>query len=146
NSVAVSGPADKVSQAKTALTKFDVGTKLIPPGPPDWQSYTVPAGMADALAPALQEQFRNSSVLIRALSGSQIYVFATPADQADIITAIDKLTKASKETTKNIEIIGMDVGDAETMLKAMFASQATGGPYIGKHSNGISIVIRGKPE
>ncbi len=146
NSVSVSGPADKVSQAKTALTKFDVGTTTITIGNAEYKTYVVPAGTAETLAGALQQRFQNSSVGIQALSQNQIVVYAYPADQLDIIKWINDISKTSKEVTKNIEIIGMDVEDAETMLKAMFASQATGGPYIGKHPNGTSIVVRGKPE
>lgn len=146
NTVSVNGPADKVTQASTALKKFDVGSKPITIGPPEWRSYTVPAGTADVLAPALQQRFVGSNVGIQALNGNTIVVYAPPQDQLDVIGWINDLSKANKEVTKNIEIVGMDVDEAETMLKAMFPSQATGGPYIGKNSSGTGIVVRGKPE
>src|SRR5262249_3706355 len=146
NSVHINAPADQVAKAKAFLTKIDVGKERIVPGKPEWQTYTVPAGTADGFAMALQDQYRQTSVRVRALSGNQIMVYATPADQIDVIEYVRNNEKANKETAKNFGVGSTDVSDVLTMLKAMFPSQDKGGPYIGMHPNGNMITVRGKPE
>ena len=87
-----------------------------------------------------------TSVRVRALSGNQILVYATPADQLDIIEYINGYGKANKEITKTLSAGSMDLTDAVTLLKAMFPLPDKGGPFIDKHPNGNGIVVRGKPE
>lgn len=84
NSVFVTGSADNVGKAKSFLAKFDVqvpGAQRQNPGSPVFQTHAVPGGNADVLAQALQEHYRGTTVRIRALSGNQIVVYATPDDQ-----------------------------------------------------------------
>ena len=146
NSVHVNAAADQVSRAKAFLTKIDIGKEKIIPGKAEWQSYPVPAGSAEAMAQALQDVYRVTSVRVRALSGNQIWVYATPADQLDIIEYINGYGKANKEITKTLSAGSMDLTDAVTLLKAMFPLPDKGGPFIDKHPNGNGIVVRGKPE
>jgi type II secretory pathway component GspD/PulD (secretin) len=146
NTVHLTGPADKINQAKTFLTKVDVGTDPIKIGKAEWQNYPVPAGMAELLAQALTEKYRGTNIGVKALSGSQIMAYAAPADQFDIITFINDTTKAQKEITKTLPIAGMDLAEAVTLLKSMFPSQASGGPFIDKHPNETGVIVKGKPE
>ena len=88
NTVFVTGSADNVGKAKSFLTKFDaqtVGGEKIVPGKAEFQTYAVPSGNAEAFAQALQDHYRGTSVRIKALSGNSIVVYASPADQFDII-------------------------------------------------------------
>src|SRR5262245_5134088 len=150
NTVYINGPAEKVAQGKSFIAKYDVapyaGAEKVPPGSPEFQTYPVAAGMADGFALALQEYYRGTNVRVRALSGSQIIVYATPADHLDIIKYLNNLSKNTNEVAKTIELSGIDVSEAVLMLTKMFPAQDKGGPYIGAHPNGTGVVVRGKPE
>ncbi len=144
NTVFVNGPADKVSQAKAFLVKYDMGTTKIDVGPATFQNYPVPAGMAEAFTQALIEKYSKSGIRVKALSPNSIYVYAAPADHLQIIGYINDLGKAQKLTSRSLEITSMDVGEAVTLLKAIFPSSSSGGPVIEKHPNGTGIVVSGR--
>src|SRR5262249_19666875 len=145
NTVYVNGPAEKVAQAKAFLLKFDVspgpGAKELLLGLPSFETYSVPAGTADAMMQVILDATRGSQIVrVRAISANQLMVYASPAEHLDIAELIGKGNKAANETSKTIEITGMDASDAVTMLKAMFAPPEKGGPYIGAHPNGTGVV------
>jgi len=144
NTVFVNGPADKVSQAKAFLVKYDMGKNKVDIGPATFQNYPVPAGMAEAFTQALIEKYGKSGIRVKALSSNSIYVYAPPADHLQIITYISDLGKAQKLTSRSIDVNGMDVGEAVTLLKSIFPSSTNGGPVIEKHPNGTGIVVSGR--
>jgi type II secretory pathway component GspD/PulD (secretin) len=146
NTVHINAPADQVGKAKALLNKIDVGTVRIVPGRAERVTYSVPAGLADVIAQDLQDQYRGTSIKVRALTANQIVVLAAPADQMDITEYLHNADKTNKEQTKNIAVGSLDVNDVLTTLKSMFADPTKGGPYIGLHPNGTTITVHGKPE
>lgn len=150
NTVYVNGTADKVGQAKAFLQKYDVpsspGAKKIAPTKPEFQTYPVSAGNADAMAAYLAEQYRGTTIKVRAISGNQIMVLATQDDHLDIAEIIGKFGKTTNATTKTLPVSTIDVGEAATLLKGMFPTPERGGPFIDKSPTGNAIVVRAKPE
>ena len=133
NTVFINGAADKVAQGKAFLAKYDVqtpGAEKARPGRPEFQTYSVPSGNADALAQALQEHYRGTTVRIRGCRVASFVVYATPDDQLDIIQTLSNHTKSSKEVTKNLAVGNMDPNDAVSMLGKMFTDPTKGGPVI----------------
>ena len=80
--------------------KYDVsrtrGPRRWTRGGPTGSAYTVPAGTADRFAQAL-DQYRGTSVRVAALSGNQIMVYGTPADQLEVVEYINNETEQSNE-------------------------------------------------
>src|SRR5262249_12429360 len=61
NTILVTGPADKIAQAKDILKRIDIpqaGQQPVLTGPSVLKSYPVPAGTADALAKTLSEIYK----------------------------------------------------------------------------------------
>src|SRR5262249_14463796 len=80
NSVLVTGPADKIAQAKTILGKLDVAQpgqdNKVLIGPPEMKFYDVAPGTADVMAKTLQEIYKNSpNIKVSAVGQSQILVY-----------------------------------------------------------------------
>jgi len=92
NSVLVTGPADKVSEAEKILKKIDVqrpGQKAVLVGDPILKIYSVAAGTAEALAKTLQDAHKASATCrISSAGNSKVLVYATPEDQMQIAKQI----------------------------------------------------------
>src|SRR5262249_7923568 len=87
NSVLVTGPANKIAQAKQILEKIDVKQGDQPEiinGEPFLKIYPVPAGNAEALATLFKERYTNTPVRIQPGGTSSILVWAAPSDQLEI--------------------------------------------------------------
>jgi hypothetical protein len=83
NTVRVTGPADQVAQARTVLAHLEArALTLIVWKGPGLKMYPVPAGTAEALAKALQEEFKSSTAYRTSAAGNnKVLVFATPGEQ-----------------------------------------------------------------
>ncbi len=151
NTLYVTGPADKVSNAKSFMEKFDVkgasNDKPILVGKPEFLTYNVPAGMADAVGAALSENYKSSPIVrIRAVNGNQLMIYAGPSDHFDIQDHIKKITQANDATAKVVSVGAMELSSAVTILKAMFPDPTKGGPYIEAHPNGAGVIVRGRKD
>ena len=63
NTVLVTGPPDKIAQAREIVRRLDVGQNDQPPvlkGPPSLKTYTVAAGNAEAVATTLKDVYKTS--------------------------------------------------------------------------------------
>ena len=149
NSVLVTGPANKIAQAKEILAHIDVGDTPIIIGKAELKTYTVPSGHAEALAKTLGEIYKSSSTTrVTAAGNDTLIVYAGPEDQ---IAIAKQLLGGDKD--KKTELIPLDSQDAtktaET-LKGMFGDskdpKSGGGPYIEADTGRSAIVVRGSPE
>jgi RNA polymerase sigma factor (sigma-70 family) len=92
NTVLVTGPRIKVTQARTILREIDVPTKVTK-DQPELKTFKVPVGNAENLAKALQDLFRDSANLrISALGKDRLAIYAADA-------------KALEEVRKIIEVL-----------------------------------------
>jgi type II secretory pathway component GspD/PulD (secretin) len=92
NTVLLTGPVNKVAEAREILQRIDVavpGRAPILTGPPVLKMYSVPAGTAEALAKMLQDVYRSSSACrISAAGSNKLLVHASPHDQMAIARQI----------------------------------------------------------
>src|SRR6202011_3933402 len=66
NTVLVTGPADKIAQARDILKRIDVPQQNQPPvlgGPATLKTYPIPGGTAEALAKTLSDIYKNSTTV-----------------------------------------------------------------------------------
>jgi type II secretory pathway component GspD/PulD (secretin) len=149
NKVLITGPADKLAVAKLMLEKIDVGSpgqKERPIGPPESRTYNVAAGTAETVSKALADLYKNSSLVrVTALpGGNQIWVFAPPADQMDIIGYLKGDQTESNTATELVALSFLDpTKTAESLTKAfektgLFVQAQTDGPNQG-------VLLRGTP-
>jgi type II secretion system protein D len=150
NTVMVTGPANKVAQAKALLEKMDVARKGQDPikvGPPILQTYNVKDGNAEALAKMLTGVFKPSDNLgISAIGPNKIMVYATPEDQVDIARHIEGQT--AKDTGK-AEVIALSSLEAEATLKVlqgMFPDSKTNNPFLAADAGRNAIIVKGSSE
>src|SRR5262249_53392829 len=134
NSVLVTGPADKIAQAKTILVKLDVAQpgqdNKVLIGPPEMKFYDVAPGTPQVMAKTLQEIYKNSpNIKVSAVGQSQILVYATLDDHFDIKKQLRGTTEVKTNTTELINLTILDAGKVADTLKAMFGDVKTGAPY-----------------
>jgi type II secretory pathway component GspD/PulD (secretin) len=148
NAVLVTGPADKIEQAKAIIKRIDVpaqeGQKPVLYGAPVLKTYSVPGGNAEALAKNLQEIYKAvPGIRISAVGSSSIMVYAGPGDQFEILEHI----KGSKEQNGAPEVIPLTTLDATEVvdtLKGMFGGDGkSGGPYLKADTSRNAVVVKG---
>lgn len=149
NTVLVTGPADKIAQAREILKKIDVPQQGQPPvivGPAFLKTYSVPAGNAEALAKTLAEIYKASQTIrITPAGQNTILVWAPPDDQIDIAKHITGATENNSVT----EVIPLNSQDANTVvntLKGMFGDTKVGAPYVEADTNRNAVIVRGSSE
>ncbi|HEV3262770.1 MAG TPA: secretin N-terminal domain-containing protein, partial [Gemmataceae bacterium] len=154
NTVLVTGPANKIAQAKEILSHIDVAEKGQQPivvGQSKLMIYTVPNGHAEALAKTLGGIYKpTSSTNIQAAGNDTLIVFAGPEDQI----AIAKQVLGSERDNKKTELIPLDAQDASKTaetLKGMFGDSKDpksggGAPYIEADTGRSAILVRGSAE
>ena len=102
NTVLVTGPADKIAQARDILKRIDVPQQGQPPvlvGPATLKTYPVPGGNAEALAKTLPTSTRPRAPSASTIAGtSSILVWAGPEDQIEIAKQIIGSTEKSTKT------------------------------------------------
>ena len=148
NSVMVTGPADKIAQAKEIMKKADVpqaGQKPISVGSPELKTYPVPAGSAIDIAKTLATIYeRSNTVKVTAVGTAAIMVYAPPEDHFDIAKLITGNGVAGGSQTKMIPLTTLNSTDVSFTLKGMFQDPRTGaGPYIEGDSARNVIILKG---
>jgi general secretion pathway protein D len=149
NSVLVTGPADKIAQAKEIMKKVDVpqpGQKpIMIGGHPVLKTYSVPAGSAADVARTLQDIYRASNTIrVTAVGTAAIMVYAMPEDQLDVAQLLTGNGVAGGAQTKMIPLTTLQASDVAMTLKGMFVDLRTGqGPYIEGDSSRNSIIVKG---
>jgi type II secretion system protein D len=147
NSVLVTGPADKIAQAREIMKKIDVGQPGQQPfqvSAPIIKTYAVTPGSADTVAKTLQEQYKgNTFVRISAVGGNQVMVYAGVDDQFEIARLISGADPRSNDTVL-LPVATMDTEKLAMTLKGMFQDAKTGaGPYIEADVARGNIIVKG---
>lgn len=149
NTVHVTGPPDKIAQAKAVIKSLDVaqnGQRPIAVGPPILQTYAVPAGNAEAVVKTLQGIFKEASNLrISALGNTQIMVYAGPEDQMEIARHIQGV-RPPAGATELLPLNLLEAARAVEILKGMFGDVKSGAPFIEAQAGQNAIVVRGSVE
>ncbi|HZY87349.1 MAG TPA: hypothetical protein VFE78_21110, partial [Gemmataceae bacterium] len=149
NTVIVTGPANKVAQARDIMKDLDKppykDAKPLPLGPPGFQTYSVPAGNAEAIAKTLSEAFKTSpTVRISNAGTSTLIVWAAPADQEEIGKQILGGTEKS-QTTALVPVGDLDPINVADTLAKMYGDPKNGAPFIGAQPERSAIVVKGSP-
>lgn len=147
NTVLVTGPADKIAQAREVIKKIDVpqpGQKPVTVGSPVFKTFSVPAGSAPDVAKTLQDIYRTSNtVRVTAVGTSSVMVYAPPEDQFDIAQLLNGNGVAGA-VTKLIPLTTLQASDVAMTLKGMFVDARTGqGPYIESDTGRNAIILKG---
>jgi len=150
NTVLVTGPADKIAQAKTILERIDQpqpGQKPVVKGPAELRNYPTATGAAEQVAKWLQDYYKsNSTVRIAAVGGNSVMVYAFPEEHFEIAKLIRGADAKANETTL-LPISSRDPDKVATMLKGMFTDAKSGsGPYIEADAANSAVVVRGTAE
>ena len=152
NTVLVSGPADKIAQARDILKRIDVGGPGQQPvmvGPPILKQYSVAPGSAEAVSKTLQDIYKNSpSIRVSPVGTASVMVYAGPEDQIEVARQIQGTATIEKITkTELVPLSGdMDATKIVDTLKGMLGDVKTGAPYVEADTNRNAIVVRGTAE
>jgi type II secretion system protein D len=158
NTVMMTGPADKLAVAQKFLKENDGGQdgqKQRPAGgAANTVIYNVPAGTADAFVKVLQARYKTSQVVqISALpGGSQVMVYAYPADHFDIAASLKGGADSKSNTV--VEFVPLALLDpkttAESLTKSLGGTGNTGGAglFVEAHTDGsqVGVLLRGTPD
>lgn len=146
NTVLVTGPANKIAQAREILKKLDVPQPHQAPvlvGPPILKTYQVPSGGAEAIVKTLQDIYKSSpTIRISSIGNNQILVWAGPDDQFEIAKHIIGTTDQNA-TTELLPMTTLDAAKTADTLKGMFGEPKSGGPYIEADTQRNSIIVKG---
>ncbi len=151
NTIIVTGPPDKVAEAKQTLIDLEEkskagGAKEQPIGPPMVKRYTVQGGEAQPLAQMLQEKYRlTASVRVVSLGPNELMVSAPVADQFDIAALISEGV-----STQKVKVIPLKTDDGYSMedtLRGMFGDRykSPRAAYIEARTR-TSITVQGTEE
>jgi type II secretion system protein D len=147
--VYVTGPADKIAQARDIMKKIDVPN---PPGQkePQLQRFPVPEGTATDIATMLRTQvFRGSTLIqVQPVGTNQIMVYAPPADLMAIAGILEGGARGSTNVVKLIPVNTLDASDAASTLTKMFPQDAkTGvGPVVEADTTRNAVRAKGSRE
>lgn len=152
NTIVITGPADKLSVAEKLLKELDVGAagnERIKGGQPESKIYDVPSGTADVMATTLKEVYKSSAITqIRPLpGGSQIFVYALPADHFDISAQLKGPSGGTPSTVT--ELVPLNLLDPTATAKSVQTMMGgpTGGFYVEARTDGAAtgLLLRGSP-
>jgi general secretion pathway protein D len=154
NTVMVSGPPDKIAQAREfvkQLDRPDPSDQLpIARGPAMLKPYPVPAGNAEVIAKTLSEVYKTApTIRIAAAGTSTVLVYAGPDDQIEIARQIIGTDKGVK--TELIDVGTLEATRVADTLKAMLGDSRsgdahTGAPFIEAQTDSNSVAVRATPE
>jgi len=148
NTVFVTGPADKTSQAREIMKKVDVappGGQPVLIGAPLLKTYQVAPGTAEAVARMLQERQTSAGVRIAAVGAGSVMVWGGPEDQFEIARMIMGNNPETKPT-RLVPLQSLEAAKVAETLKGMFGDSKTGAPYIEADPTRNAIVVRGTAE
>jgi type II secretory pathway component GspD/PulD (secretin) len=148
NTVIVTGPANKVAQAKALLEKMDtprLGQKKVVIGDPFLKTYTVPGGNAEAAVKTLEKRFKSSENLsITAINSTTIAVWGGPQDHIDILKQLEGIK--TKSENKLFALSNLDAAKAMEILEKAFPDSKNGKPVLAANTDQNSIFVKGTPE
>ena len=149
----VVGPPDRIALCREALKKIDVGTsdqQTVVKGPPEFHTYTVPSGTAEAFSRAIYDMYRTSPIVrVSVITSNSLLIYGTPQDHLDIAAQLGKTTPPlSPNTTAVIRLRNLEPADTATKLIAMYGDVAKtpGVPYISTDLDSNAIVVKGTSE
>lgn len=148
NTVIISGPADKISQAKAVLAKIDVsrfeGDKGILHGAPELQNHDLPGGGAETTAKLLTEvAFKDDpSIRIQPSGPSRLLVYADPQTHWDLAKIIKREFQPTTLRSELIVLYRLDPLTFAESVKTMLKD----GPYIEADRDNNAIRVRGTEE
>ncbi len=155
NAVLITAPPEKITLAEQIIREFDKQTspdqKMVVVAPPEYRTYPVQAGTADAMAKILQE--KNPSIRVIAIPASnQLMVYGTPEEHAEVLAQIrgtDNLAGGvgGGMVTKFIALQNLEPGTTASTLGKLFPSSTAGGPVLDPQTGlNPGILFRGTAE
>ena len=141
----VNGPPDKIAQAKSVMSKLDVGNVPYIVGPPILQTYPIKEGNAEGLAKTLNEIHKgNSNIKIGNIGNDRIMVWAAPEDQLLIANQING-TRSPASKTEKIALTLLEATRTVATLKGLFPdSQVKNGfLFIEADPSRNAIIVKG---
>ncbi len=151
NTVFISGPADKLAQAREIIKKIDVGTEPYAIGPPIMRTYSIANGNAEAVADVLKLNYKSSNVVkITATSPTSILVYAPPG----VHFQIEKDINTAKLPGGPLKIqlpSSLDATRVVDTLTKMFntptdGTKPTGAPYLEADGTDNTILVNASKE
>ncbi len=146
NTVFVSGPPDKIEQAKEVLLKADVpqkkGQKGILIGPYTFSIHEVPLGNADVMAKMIGDIFKDDSIRIQVNPPSRLLVYADPQTHLEINMLLTA-TPAPAQEMALVRLNRLDAYRFAETLKSMFPDSVNRSPFIEADTDNNSIRLRG---
>ncbi len=148
NTILVTGPADKTSQAREIMKKIDVPA---PAGQkePELKTFPVAAGTAADVAALLRDMYKSSTIIrINPIGNNQIMIFAPPADLMDIAGIIEGNSGGSPNVVKLIPLNTLDAKDATDTLRSMFPQdpKTLVGPVVEADTGRNAVRAKGSKE
>ena len=149
DTVLVTGPADRIAQARDIMKKID-----IPQAPgkkePELKTFPVAAGTAADVAALLRDMYKSSMIIrISPIGTNQVMVYAPPSDLIDIAGIIEgNATGGSPNVVKLIPLNTLDATEASITLKNMFPQdpKTLVGPVIDSDTTRNAIRAKGSRE
>lgn len=146
NKVFVTGPADKIAQARSLLKEIDVprdGQEPIKVGPPILKNHAVPSGQAEPMAKMLQSKYRNATSITITPAGTGTLIVVAPAqDQVEIARFLIELSGEGGSKTEVIQLT-MDAAKMVDTLTKILGQPAQGAPYLEADATRNAIIARG---
>jgi type II secretion system protein D len=153
NSVLVSGPPDKIAQAREILKKIDVPTPTDQKREPELRVITVTSGTAQDAARMIAQVYSTSrTVQVQPVGQNQVWVYAPPAELMKIAKLVNDGNGPGNvggaSPVKVIPLMTQDASSLSLTLSGMFPRDPrTGqGVYVESDSNRNAIIVRGTPE
>ncbi len=147
NTVLVTGPANKIAEAKKILTELDIqknGQKPVVSGDPILRTYNVPTGNSENIVKAIIDAYKLSpNVRILPSGTNSIIVYAGPEDHLNIGKLIGDGTENGASTI-SYDVGAQDATKIASQLKDMFGNISTGGSvFISADADQNKVVVRG---
>ena len=135
------------------MAKFDIQLYPTQPkitlGPPTFQTYSIPAGNADAIAKNLSDVYKSSPTLrFTATSGTVLLVYGLPLEQLEIASLLTPSNiSPAPAASETIQLTTLEALKVAETLKASFGDPKSGAaPYIEGQSDRNVVFIKGTPE
>jgi type II secretion system protein D len=145
NKVLVSGPPDKLGQAKAFLAKLDTGETKIYKGPPSWNNYDVDGGNAESLAKILSEQYKSDQgVRIYPVSVNRIMVYAMPEVHAAVGRFLNVPGPAL--VTEVFSVGSLEADKVAVIVKGMYTDAKGGMPFIDSDTSRNVVIAKGSKQ
>jgi general secretion pathway protein D len=152
NTVIISGPTDKIDQAKAILAKIDAprnkgDKKLLPTYPGQLKYHDLPGGNADAVSKLLNDIYKaDDSVRISVAGPARLMVWADPQTHFEINALTAESAPTVSLTTVSISLNRLDAAKIAESLKKMIPTSEKGSPFIEADPDQNSIRVRGTAE